>query len=359
MLTSVSLKNVRSWEDAEIPLSPLTVLVGPNACGKTTVLEALQFIARMTSTAHRWGGMSPGSHERLLRRGATRLEIATRGEVELALGVEKETITLDGLAPARFSFVHAESRDRLTGLGGNDSLFERFSFLRLLRLEGSRLAAPSYSDEPVPRVQEDGTHLATVLAYLKQEAPMVFRKIEDGLRRIVPRLEAIRAPRTKVVRDEVRTVIIDGTATSLREPRTYIGNELLFDMEGAPGIAADQAGEGTLLALGLLSALGGIDSPSIALLDDIDMRLHPRAQGELVAIIRAILASGTTTQFIGTTHSPFFLQHLQPHEVVVVDLTGNRSVARRLDEHPDYERWKDAMGVGEFWSWAGEAWTSR
>lgn len=360
MLTSLTLKNVRSWAEATIPLSPLTVIVGPNASGKTTILEALQFVARSTSVCLRWGSTSPGSPENLLREGSATLQIALNGELELTFSGGVADFSLVGTKPSAFTFRHQHGHaDSLRSDGGNESLLEEFAALRLMRLESRSLAQSSYSASVIPRVQEDGSNLATVLAYLKQELPRQFDDIENNLKQIVPELEAIRAPRAEVLRDENRTVVIDGSATTLRETRSYIGNKLVFDMNGSHAVPASQAGEGTLLALGLLTSLREVNRPGVALLDDIDMRLHPRAQGELVKIIRRILSEGATRQFIGTTHSPFFLQHLKPEEVVVVESTSRGSVARRLDAHPEYAKWKNVMGVGEFWSWAGEAWAQQ
>lgn len=42
MIRKVHFKNFRSLRDVELTLEPLTVLVGPNSSGKTTVLEGLQ-----------------------------------------------------------------------------------------------------------------------------------------------------------------------------------------------------------------------------------------------------------------------------------------------------------------------------
>ena len=38
------MKNFRSIRDAELELGPLTVLVGPNASGKSNLVDALQFL---------------------------------------------------------------------------------------------------------------------------------------------------------------------------------------------------------------------------------------------------------------------------------------------------------------------------
>ncbi|MBK9647468.1 MAG: AAA family ATPase [Deltaproteobacteria bacterium] len=39
MLKQVQLKNIKSLADVTIDLAPFTVLVGPNGCGKSTVLD--------------------------------------------------------------------------------------------------------------------------------------------------------------------------------------------------------------------------------------------------------------------------------------------------------------------------------
>ena len=46
-LEKVHIKNYRSLRDVELPLKPLTVLVGPNASGKSNVLNALILLKMM------------------------------------------------------------------------------------------------------------------------------------------------------------------------------------------------------------------------------------------------------------------------------------------------------------------------
>ena len=47
LLEKVHIKNFLSLRDVELPLKPLTVLVGPNACGKTNVMKALRLLRKM------------------------------------------------------------------------------------------------------------------------------------------------------------------------------------------------------------------------------------------------------------------------------------------------------------------------
>lgn len=47
MITAFQLKNFRSYQDASLPLAPLTLLIGANASGKSNALEALQMLSRL------------------------------------------------------------------------------------------------------------------------------------------------------------------------------------------------------------------------------------------------------------------------------------------------------------------------
>lgn len=49
MLKKLILENWKSFRYAELPIDPLTVLIGMNASGKSNVIEALEFPSRIAS----------------------------------------------------------------------------------------------------------------------------------------------------------------------------------------------------------------------------------------------------------------------------------------------------------------------
>src|SRR5437016_2210382 len=53
MITSIGMKNFRSIESADIALSPLTVLYGPTASGKSSLLYATQVIRNFVLNPNR------------------------------------------------------------------------------------------------------------------------------------------------------------------------------------------------------------------------------------------------------------------------------------------------------------------
>src|SRR5438046_1131868 len=49
MLIGLDLRNFRGFEDHHIPLRDLTIIVGRNNAGKSTIVEALRLVAIITS----------------------------------------------------------------------------------------------------------------------------------------------------------------------------------------------------------------------------------------------------------------------------------------------------------------------
>ncbi len=380
VFTSIRLRNVRCWKDQTIDLRPLTVFVGANASGKTTILNAIHYMRHFGDATlfdlfrtRRRDELSPAQ---FLRDGESSIEIELQGQASDGLFI----ITLKASRTPEQDFAFQINWDLPTGrykyrIGrdgyeidplpwskdqpSHPSLLEVWS-TTFLHLDARVLASASYSSAIAPEMEFDGSGLASKLAYMKQEHNLEFVEIQEALRKIVPAVREIRLPREKVFREEVRSISVDGNVTSIKDSREYVGNRVAFDMSQAQGVPASLAGEGTLLTLGVLSALAGPTRPRHVLVDDIDMRLHPKAQGEFVAMVRSVMSSSTRPlQFIGTTHSPFFIQHLSANEAIAVAVNANESIALSLADHPDYEKWKNTMGVGEFWSFAGETWLKR
>lgn len=76
---------------------------------------------------------------------------------------------------------------------------------------------------------------------------------------------------------------------------------------------------------------------------------HPRNFEKLVTDYFKI----RTTKAIWT-NNPYLLDHVNADEVLVV----HGANFKRLSEHQEYERWKNEMRPGEFWTTFGEAWVS-
>ncbi len=217
--------------------------------------------------------------------------------------------------------------------------------------------SPSYDDQPVPSVTADGAGLSSVLAYLAANRSQVLGGIVQALRSVVPIVHGLRFPRAAVDRPETEVITVDGKTFTRQTERRYWGNALELDIGGPTGIPASMISEGTLLVLGILTALMGPEPAQLVLLDDIDRGLHPKAQRDLVAVLRRLMEHRPELQIVATSHSPYLLDCLRPEEVRLTTLRDDgTAVCGRLDEHPEFEKWKESMTPGEFWSTVGEQW---
>lgn len=345
MITSVRLQDFKGHRDSTVPLGRLTVLVGPNGCGKTSVLEALWLQGQLTT--RRPGTVLAGdwSLDDLLRRG-------TRGPIVLASQGTAE----DG----EWSFqieLQSQSSEFHWKQGGNTqkgtlnpkhprALVSKIAGIlgptALYKLNAERIAAAAYSDRPGPDVAYDGTNTAVALASMKLGYDEEFERIEHSLRQIIPNVARVR----------IRQAVVRRPNPAVRHRmEDVVGNKVFFDFTGAPGVPAHAASEGTLITLALLTVLHGPNRPSLLLLDDFAESLHPQAQMDLVRLVKRMIEEFDELQIVATTHSPYILDELDPSEVLAFALRDDGTVAlKRLSEHPQAEKMRGALSAGQLWS---------
>lgn len=383
MIDNVRIKNFKALEDARLNLERFTVLVGPNASGKTSVLEALHWLylaALRRPGAVFWGNLDPRVIRTSRGKGPVEISVAgnwrgSPGSVRLSLEPPEEPASsnaewryhIEGqLADQRFlnegplgvshdvGFTNQRDADYARFLNTEGRALNAMLSAGLLRFERDRLAQASYSDDPVPWLRYDGDGLASVLAYMALKRPDEFQMLQTSLRQIIPSVRQIRLDRSPVFRMEQEPGVAD-------EPRSIQrrvwGHSIEFDMEGSPNTPASFVSEGTLLMLGLLTALWTPNRPQVILLDDLDRGLHPGAMGDLIRVLRSFLDVHPEMQIVATTHSPYLVDCVNPGEVRLTTTRENGTVVvGTLLDHPEYARWKETMLPGEFWSMVGEKW---
>jgi predicted ATPase len=224
------------------------------------------------------------------------------------------------------------------------------------RLSGRRLAVPSYTEEEIPRLGEEGEGLASVIGDLKEERRDHFDMLLDHVRMVIPSVRDVRVRRAKVDRRLVRIARIGDREYPLEETLTVAGQELLVDFQDISGVPAVHVSDGTLLVIGAFAALFGRVRKTLLLLDDLENSLHPAAQREFAKALHQLVDPSGYRQVIATTHSPYVVDELAPEEVWVLTQEGGVISARRLSDHPNLNRLRSILSLGEFWSAEGEDW---
>jgi predicted ATPase len=389
MLKSVRLKNVKLFREANIPLERLTVFVGPNGSGKTTVLET---IYRMSQIGRRpvlklyTGRFAPSQ---LIRRGpAESAEFGcevVKGDRSLSLSLafvepnkpdnakywyftvekdnqeiyrtivkeESQKIHTDDPSTVITATKDVETREDAAWETPED--FQPIEPGLLLRLDPAQVSEPSETGNS--QIMENGLGVASALQEMALSEPDQFQRFQADVRAVIPSLNRVRMAKVPLLHTE-NQVILRGEETTTRPvTRRSEGYSLVLDMTNASDLPSESASEGTLLVIGILASLMGPNQPRLLLLDDIDRGLHPKATGDLIRIIRTLLENDPELQIIATSHSPYLLDHLKYEEVRITTLNSDGTAkVGVLSDHPDFDRWKDVMSPGEFWSTVGEKW---
>lgn len=201
--------------------------------------------------------------------------------------------------------------------------------------------------------------LASVLAYLERNNPDDFNEVTSHMRDLIPQFKRIRFTKAPIRRTEQEFIRVGDESIKRQTSRVYQGEAIVFDFENAENVAAHTVSEGTLMLLGLLTVLLGPKRPGILLMDDIEHGLHPLAQKSLLAVLGKLMQCFPDLQIIATAHSPYLLDHLCPEQIRLMTIGNDGySVCGRLEEHPQFAKWKDEMAPGELWSLFGEKWIS-
>lgn len=353
MLEQFKLHEFKAHRATELQFSRLTMLVGDNASGKTSVLDALAV----------QGGLRPPFEEvlrgalsipNLIRRGApsnrsTLVSSGIRGDDHWTTTLQliqsnEQKYAIEASAQVGQSRHEANATGDRQGFGyssGWDSIQAVTGSAAMYRLRAEQIANAAYSYDPEVRIKADGANTAVVLAAMKLGDDERFEVIEETMRRLVPSLKRVR------IRPETITENLAGVDVPHR------GSKIYFDFDGAKDVPADGASQGTLILLALLTTLYGPKRPDLILIDDLEQALHPRAQRELVQLLKDLLVRPefSDLQIVATTHSPYAIDLMDPSEVYAFALREDGCVAsKRLSEHPDAEKMKGSLTAGQLWS---------
>ena len=341
-IESLKVQNFRALREVEFKsITPLTVLLGPNGSGKSTVFDVFAFLADCFELGLRRAWDKRGRAKDLKTRGAegpVTIEIKYREPgyplITYHLAVDERdrapVVVEEWLRWRRgrygrpFPFldyregkgqaISGDLPDNKTqqidiplkspDLLAVNALGQLAEHPRVVALRDfitgwhvSYLSTDSVREQPEAgsqeRLSKTGDNLANVIQYLSEQHPERLDHIFTVLRQRVPRIESVLA-------------------------ETMPDGRLLLQIKDAPfshPVLARFASDGTLKMLAYLVLLHDPEPPPFIGIEEPENFLHPRLLSELAEECRA---ASERTQLLVTTHSPFFLNALQPEEVRVL-----------------------------------------
>jgi predicted ATPase len=366
----LSIQGFRRLSNVRLSLRPLSVMIGANGTGKTSVLDVLSLLAssaqgRLSSSISELSGLA---------------SVLTWGEAEeLGLGI---TMEVPGHEPLEYrlclrpqGMAHLIREESLSQLRGYPTPFLHIisheQDVKYYDPEKKKLLPPTWEHNPletslaqVPKMFQEpedfrrrlasstfyhvlnvdprspvrlpqamgpaelpgrnGEDLVSCLFYLRETDRNRFEAIEDSLRAAFPRFERLDFP-----------PVAAGTLALAWRERGF-----------SKPLYMHQLSEGTLRFLWLTTLLQSPGLTALTLLDEPEVSLHP----ELLSLLADQLREASQrTQIIVATHSDTLIRFLEPAEVVVLDSTEEGMTTLRRADELDLDEWLKDYSLDELW----------
>ena len=364
-ITINGFKSINSVKD--LPMGPINVLIGANGSGKSNflgVFKLLQAIraGRLQNYVARAGGAG-----RILHFGSkVTEEVIIR--ITFGAGYPQYEITLDATDDDRMS----PSEEVLCSRENGASSPMRTQLN--LRMPGERTFEAGIS-EPRPRVplddpwawdiatvdiqdhlehwhvyhfldtgstspikkhndlhdnrflRPDGANLAAFLYLLREKYASEYDLIRRTVRLAAPFFEDFSLEPLALNPDKIRL--------EWRHKRS----DAYFD--------AASLSDGTLrfMALATLLLQPEVLRPSVILVDEPELGLHPYALALLASLVKQ---ASLKSRVLLATQSPILLDHFEPEDVLVTDLVEGQTTFTRLDANA-LEAWLEDYSLGQLW----------
>ena len=338
-------------EAADVVLGPLNILIGPNASGKSNLVDVLSLLAALPGDRLRealrdgggggqwlWKGPWPGP-----RRASIHVHASLPGGgVTHEVGFEADGVSLsvagesvgDGARTLAFLGTAGSPNRWRSALAGPDpsqpdvvQLAALYAGIRVYREwdlgRAGVLRTPQPADLEDDFLLPSARNLAVILNAL-QRFPRDWDKVGDAMRRFHPGFE------------EVKTIVQGGTVQVFLRER---GLDAL--------VPASRLSDGTLRYLALLAVLVHPEPPALVCIEEPEQGLHPDLIDDLA---RLLTDAATRTQLVVTTHSDHLVNALSssPEAVRVTERTDRGTEVRSLDA-AGLEPWLERYRLGELW----------
>jgi len=363
-ITIHGFKSIASIEC--LPLKACNVLIGANGSGKSNFIGVFEFLHAIGEGRLRNYVIEAGGAEKVLHFGSkTTREIYIQVSFGEAIGSPEDALSRVAydlaLTPTNddalylsseeaFRWKEGELGDNLP-IGGplegqgreagisnpnldkdtpSGLLRNRLGGWRIYHLDDTSSSSPMRKTARVDDnrlLRPDGSNLAAFLYFLHEREEASYSLIRRTVQRVAPFFDDFRLEPLRLKPDDIKL-----------EWR-HKHSDQYFD--------ASSLSDGTLrfIALATLFLQPKQYLPSVILVDEPELGLHPYAIELLASLLRAASAN---TQVIVSTQSSLLLDYLDPEDVLVADRVNGATKISRL-ESAHLAEWLKDYSLGQLW----------
>ncbi len=348
-LKSIQIEGFKSIRSSTLELRPLNVLIGANGAGKSNFISFFKMLNQIANGDFAFWVQKSGGASSLLHMGAKNTsKISTLltyqiDEAELNYRfVIDHVLANDGFIfenehswyktqERPYIMVNSTESSLLNAAVNNDQVGLQ---IRKLLLENRPYQFHDTSDTAYMKLtgtldddvflRSDAGNLAAVLYKLKNHYPKHYKHILKTIQLTAPFF---------------KDFVLEPNGHSIRLRYSEFGSDIVY--------GAHQISDGTLRFMALMTLLLQPleQMPSVILIDEPELGLHPHALEVLLSIMRRV---STNRQIIVSTQSVSLVDRLEPEEVIVVERQNNESQFKRLDTQ-SLETWLEDYSLGELW----------
>ncbi|MBN8725182.1 MAG: AAA family ATPase [Acidobacteria bacterium] len=327
MIESVEFKNYKALQDTKLPLSPFTLIIGPNGSGKTTALKAIELAAKTASM----------KYSRVVSFGHEKDTEGVKVKINWSKTSQIEVVWKDDSQPSAFFLSDndfPESISEKIKKQFYEKELSKLSQMQIYSFDATAIARP-VNLSPIMYLQENGSQLAGVLDQLRDKEPEKFELLNQEVNRLLP---------------EYDRILFDTPDTGQR-------SFLLRTTRGKHKVQAEDLSTGTLFALAILTLAYIPDHPPLICIEEPDHGIHPRLLRDLqdalyrLSYPESVGEKRDPIQIICTTHSPYFLDLFRDHpeEVVIASKKDGFVTFERLSERFDIEDILQESPLSDVW----------
>ena len=322
-LDNVRIENYLSLCDVELPLKPLTVLVGPNASGKSNILSALELLKAMMIREKLppvqliqealWAGAGAGSNITFELQAEVEKK---RAEYELGLKAEMGNPSVDEeLRVKNVPVISVQSGEGVVQDedGKNDTPYKSSS----LALK----SAGNYGNKPITKALKEFIQGWEFYNFRPESIRQNLREYSLTTKELSqsPQLDSSGFSLPDVLsdwytktRDRFRSVSESlAASTNLKiDQHTNNGEPELCLLEGyKKSIPLEGASDGTLRLIAYYTLLNQPELPPLIAIEEPERSLHPGVLGDITNVLEQM---AKRSQVIVTTHSSQLLDEFNP-----------------------------------------------
>lgn len=351
-LDKVMIKGFKSIRDLDLEFRNLNILIGANGAGKSNLISffkllneivenRLQVHVRQKAGANsflHYGRKKTQRIETCLDFGANAYKFKLIPTDDNSLIFEEETLVFKGVfyptqTKNALGSGHQETQihQQLKKSGPRsiaDFVLKSLSNWRVYHFHDTGDSAPTKQPCEINDnmfLRGDGSNLPAFLYLLKTNHPKHYQSIRETIQMVTPFFDDF-----------------------ILRPNPQAKNQIQLEWKETGSdfpFRASHLSDGTLRFICLTTLLLQPQLPSLILIDEPELGLHPYAIHVLGELIRS---ASEKTQLLISTQSVTFINHFDPEHVIVADRRDGQSTFQRLDESK-IEDWMKEYSIGELW----------